>query len=125
MAIILVVDDSPVNRLVCSHILEQAGHQVLQAEDGLAAWQCLQKNEVQLMVSDIAMPELDGFALLERVRADKQLSGLPVILLTAIGEPEEQIAGMAASADSILSKPVSSWELSEEVNRLLPRDSKP
>ena len=119
MATILVVDDSPVNRLVCSHILQQANHQVLLAEDGLEAWQSLQRNEIHLLVSDIAMPEVDGFTLLRRIRANAQMSGLPVILLTGIGEPEEQIAFMADSADGVLSKPVSSWELAEKVNGLL------
>jgi CheY-like chemotaxis protein len=119
MATILVVDDSPVNRLVCSHILQQANHHVLMAEDGLEAWQCLQQNEIQLLVSDIAMPEVDGFTLLRRIRASKRLSELPVILLTSMGEPEDQIASMAENANSILSKPVSSWELAEKVNGLL------
>jgi CheY-like chemotaxis protein len=119
MATILVADDSPVNRLVCSHILQQANHQVLLVEDGLEAWHCLQQNEIHLLVSDIAMPEVDGFTLLRRIRANNQLSSLPVILLTGMGEPEEQIAFMADSADGVLSKPVSSWELAEKVNGLL------
>ncbi len=119
MPTILVVDDSPVNRLVCKHILEQVGHQILTAENGLEAWDSLRQNDIDLLVSDIAMPEVDGFALLRRVRADQQLSELPVILLTGIGEPEEQIASAAENADAILSKPVSSWELTKHVNRLL------
>ena len=56
MATILVVDDEPVNRLICSHILQQADHQVLTAEDGREAWQCLQQNKIDLLVSDIEMP---------------------------------------------------------------------
>ena len=119
MATILVVDDSPVNRLVCQHILQQAGHQILTAENGLEAWHSLQENDIELVVSDIDMPEVDGFALLRQVRAEERMSELPVILLTAIGEPEEQIASMADGAGAILSKPVSSWELTENVNRLL------
>ena len=119
MATILVVDDSPVNRLVCSHILQQADHQVLLAENGVEAWQHLRQNEIQLMLSDIAMPEVDGFTLLRRIRANDRLSELPVILLTAMGEPEEEIAHMASSADGILCKPVSSWELVDMVNSLL------
>ena len=121
MATILVADDSPVNRLVCSHILQQADHQVLLAKDGLEAWHYLQQNDIHLLVSDIAMPEVDGFTLLRRIRANEQLSGLPVILLTGMGEPEERIAHMAHSADGILSKPVSSWQLAEKVGGLLER----
>ena len=74
MAIILVADDSPVNRLVCSHILQEANHQVLTAQDGLEAWLSLQQNEVHLLVSDIAMPEVDGFTLLRRIRANEALT---------------------------------------------------
>jgi CheY-like chemotaxis protein len=119
MATILVVDDSSVNRLVCSHILQQADHQVLMAENGLEAWLTLQQHPVDLLVSDIAMPEVDGFTLLRRIRANSQMSKLPVILLTGIGEPEEQIAQLADNAGCILSKPVSSWELTDRVNALL------
>ena len=119
MATILVVDDSPANRLVCSHILQQANHQVVMAENGLEAWHRLQQNKIHLLVSDIAMPEVDGFTLLRRVRASRQLSEMPVILLTGIGEPEEQIASMADRVDGVLSKPVSSWELADKVNDLL------
>jgi len=119
MATILVADDSPVNRLICSHILQEADHQVLTAEDGLEAWLLLQQDEIDLLVSDIAMPEVDGFTLLRRIRAKNELSDLPVILLTGIGEPEEHLAIMAGSADRIMSKPVSSWELADTVNDLL------
>jgi CheY-like chemotaxis protein len=119
MATILVVDDSSVNRLVCSHILQQADHQVLMAANGLEAWLTLQQHPVDLLVSDIAMPEVDGFTLLRRIRANSQMSKLPVILLTGIGEPEEQIAQLADNAGGILSKPVSSWELTDRVNALL------
>ena len=119
MATILVADDSAVNRLVCTHILHEADHQVLTAEDGLEAWLSLQQNEVHLLVSDIAMPEVDGFTLLRRIRANHELKELPVILLTGIGETEEQLALMAGNANRIMSKPVSSWELADSVNSLL------
>ena len=119
MTTILVADDSPVNRLICSHILQEADYQVLTAEDGLEAWLSLQQNNVDLLVSDIAMPEVDGFTLLRRIRANHELSELPVILLTGIGEPEAQLASMAENANRIMSKPVSSWELANTVTTLL------
>ena len=119
MTTILIADDSPVNRLICSHILQEAEYKVLTAEDGLEAWLSLQQNKVDLLVSDIAMPEVDGFTLLRRIRANHELSELPVILLTGIGEPEAQLASMAENANRIMSKPVSSWELADTVTSLL------
>jgi len=119
MTTILVADDSPVNRLVCTHILKEADYVVLTAADGLEAWLSLQQNKVDLLVSDIAMPEVDGFTLLRRIRANHELCELPVILLTGIGEPEAQLAAMASNADRIMSKPVSSWELANTVTTLL------
>jgi CheY-like chemotaxis protein len=119
MTTVLVADDSPVNLLVCSHILQEADYKVLTAEDGLEAWLSLQQNKVDLLVSDIAMPEVNGFTLLRRIRANHQLSKLPVILLTGIGEPEAQLAFMAGTANRIMSKPVSSWELANTVTTLL------
>lgn len=118
MSRILIADDDSVNRLVCRHILQTAGHDVILTADGLEAWHVLQQEPVDLLLSDIAMPQMDGYALLRKVRADDQLNGLPVIMLTALGDDEATLAGAAAAANLILTKPVSSWQLSDSVRQL-------
>ncbi len=119
MTRILVVDDSPVTRLLCSHVLHEANYQVLTANDGLEAWSSLQHNDIQLLISDVAMPEMDGLTLLKRLRTARELKHIPVILLTGTGEDEQELATMGIDADCIMSKPVSSWELVDVATRLL------
>src|SRR5262249_30411034 len=80
---ILVADDSVTTRALEKTILEAAGYAVEVAPDGEAAWHLLQERGADLLVSDVEMPKVDGFALTERVRASRRFAWLPVILVTA------------------------------------------
>jgi CheY-like chemotaxis protein/DNA-binding PadR family transcriptional regulator len=101
---ILVADDSGASRALSKHLLSAAGYEVEVAEDGAKAWERLQQTDFDVLVSDALMPELDGFELLKRVRASRDLSDLPVILNTVLGDSEEREAALAAGANDYVCK---------------------
>ncbi|MBN2384627.1 response regulator [bacterium] len=101
---ILVVDDSLTSRTLESNILKSAGYRVSVAVDGEEAWQKIQGQTFDLLVSDIKMPGLDGFELTKRLRRDPRFKDLPVILVTKLSRPEDIEAGVAAGADEYVVK---------------------
>ena len=101
---ILVVDDSLTSRTLERNILASAGYDVDVAVDGSEAWTLLAEREYDLLVADVQMPQVDGFELTRRVRADSRLRVLPVILVTALASPEDIARGAAAGADEYLVK---------------------
>lgn len=108
---LLVAEDSLSTRTLMKGILEQEQFTVLVAEDGLQAWQILQREAVDLLVSDVEMPNMDGFALTEAVRNSSRFKSLPVILVTALKTDQDRLRGMQAGADAYLVK--SSFDQSE------------
>jgi len=101
---ILVVDDSVTTRTLEKSILEAAGFAVAVATDGLEALAALRREHVDLVVSDVDMPRLDGFELTRRIKADPKTRDLPVVLVTALDSPEQQEQGLDAGADAYLLK---------------------
>lgn len=101
---VLVVDDSITTRTLEQSVLEAAGYDVVTAVDGAAAWQLLQEERVELVVADVEMPRMDGFALCEAIRASRRLGELPVVLVTALEAPEHRARGLEAGADAYLPK---------------------
>lgn len=101
---ILVADDSITTRSLEKSILEAAGYEVAVAPDGAAAWQMLQERGADLLVSDVEMPRMDGFALTEMVRSSKQFRELPVVLVTARDTDQDKARGIAVGADAYLGK---------------------
>ncbi len=101
---ILVVDDSVTTRTLEKSILEAAGYEVTAVADGVAAWQLLQERGTDLIVSDVDMPRMDGFALTEAVRASKRFRDLPVVLVTARESEADKTRGIAVRADAYLGK---------------------
>ena len=101
---ILVVDDSVTTRTLEKSILEAAGFAVVVATDGLEALAVLRREIVDLVVSDVDMPRLDGFELTRRIKADPKTRDLPIVLVTALDSPEQQEQGLDAGADAYLLK---------------------
>lgn len=101
---VLVVDDSFTTRTLEKNILEAAGFQVLIASDGLEAWHRLQETEVDLVVTDVNMPRMDGFELTAQIRADNRLKNLPVILVTSLDSAEDREKGIKVGADAHIVK---------------------
>jgi two-component system, chemotaxis family, sensor kinase CheA len=107
---ILVADDSITARTLLKSILEAAGYAVRTAVDGAEAFTLLREGEFDLVVSDVDMPRLNGFDLTAKIRADKTLADLPVILVTALESPRDRERGIDVGASAYIVK--SSFEQS-------------
>ncbi len=117
---ILVVEDSITSRMFLKGILEAAGYKVKTTVDGMEAHTVLRTEHFDLVVSDVEMPRLNGFDLTARIRADKKLAELPVVLVTALESNEDRERGVDAGANAYLVK--SSFDqanLIEAIRRLL------
>jgi two-component system chemotaxis sensor kinase CheA len=117
---VLVVDDSITTRTMERNLLEAAGYDVSVAADGLDAWSVLQEREIDLVVSDVDMPRLNGFELTSRIRSDDRLSELPIVLVTALESRDDKERGIKIGANAYVLK--SSFEQSnllEIVGRLI------
>lgn len=104
---ILIADDDEMFRLLVSEVLSAAGYSVSAHENGRYAWEHLQAEGADLAVLDVNMPEMDGFELLSRIRADERSRALPVLLLTIRAEVADQVSGYDCGADDYLPKPFS------------------
>jgi two-component system chemotaxis sensor kinase CheA len=101
---LLLVDDSATIRTLECSILEAAGHEVIVAVDGSNAWQLLQEKGADLVVSDVEMPNMDGFALTQAIRSSKRFRDLPVILLTSLDSAADRARGLESGASAYLVK---------------------
>ena len=119
MPTILVVDDYSVTIRVLSTQLRKGGYDVVTASNGSEALSQLEQQKIDLAIVDIAMPDMDGITLLEQVRSNQQLVGLPIVMLTASVLDDDRLRALKAGASGFLTKPVSSWELLDIVNRQL------
>ncbi len=116
---ILAVDDEPnIVRLIQVN-LERHGYQVETANNGAQALAKIKANRPDLLVSDVMMPEMDGFELLANVRRDPALMDLPVIMLTAKAQDKDVLEGYKTGADMYLTKPFNPQELLSFVKRIL------
>ncbi|MCA9972059.1 MAG: response regulator, partial [Anaerolineales bacterium] len=99
MATILIVDDSATVRRLLGFTLQKHGHTVLSAVHGGDALARLAETAVDLVIADVTMPQLDGIALLQRLRADPRSAALPVVMLTASGESQDRLRAEQAGAN--------------------------
>ncbi len=102
--VILVVDDSITTRTMEKNLLEAEGFQVRVAVDGVEAWTLLKSESFDLVLSDVDMPRMDGFELTARIRADRKLSDLPVVLVTAMESRENKERGIEMGANAYIIK---------------------
>jgi DNA-binding response OmpR family regulator len=115
---ILVVDDDEDIRLLVRELLERAGYEVIEAADGREALKLMYSSPPALVLLDITMPDLDGYQTLERIR---DLSDVPVAMLTARSQELEKVRGLSAGADDYIAKPFGRQELLARVQALLRR----
>lgn len=101
---VLVAEDSITARGLLRNILEAASYQVKTAVDGVEAWALLKLEPFDIVVSDVEMPRMNGFDLTARIRADRQLAELPVVLVTALASREDRERGVDAGANAYLLK---------------------
>ncbi len=107
-ACILVIDDAPVVRHYHRQILEQAGHTVTEAVNGMEALEKLLQAPCDLCLVDVNMPVMDGYAFLHALRATPELSALPVLMISTEAAEIDRIQALAAGANAYLVKPVPS-----------------
>jgi DNA-binding response OmpR family regulator len=115
---VLVVDDEADIRTLLRHLLERAGYTVEEAADGRAGLRAFFASSPDLVILDVTMPELDGWATLERIR---DLSDVPVLMLTARSAELERVRGLTRGADDYVAKPFGRQELLARVQALLRR----
>lgn len=120
---LLLVDDEPGLREAVQAYLSQSGFTVEVATNGQEGWDKLQQDIPDLVITDIMMPEVDGYQLLKQMREDPRLKSIPVVFLTARGMTSDRIQGYQARCDAYISKPFDPDELVAVVENLLARRS--
>jgi DNA-binding response OmpR family regulator len=113
---ILIVEDEPILREIVKDYLLEDGYEVLEADDGKQALALFQEHEVDLIILDIMLPELDGWAVCRRIRKS---SDVPIIMLTARSDEDDTLLGFELGADDYVTKPYSPPILLARAKRLL------
>ena len=118
MITVLVVEDSVIQQRILGYTLRKNGYKVIQAGNGQEALDCLATTPVDVMISDISMPQMNGLDLLKYLRQNKGHEYLPIIMLTASGQDQDRKIAQAAGANYFLTKPVSSTDLITTVKKV-------
>ena len=116
---VVIAEDSRIQAKILQKHLVEAGYLVRVAPNGVAALQMIQAAPPTIIISDIEMPEMDGYELCRRVKSDPQLRRIPVILLSTLSAPEDIIEGLHAGADNYVTKPYQADYLLSRVESLL------
>ncbi len=122
--LILIVEDSPTQAFQLQYLLESHNFSVAVTENGRQALEWLSENKPSIIISDIVMPEVNGFELCEKIKKDARTMDLPVILLTSLSEPDEVIDGLACGADCFINKPYKNDYLIANIHHYL-KEQKP
>jgi CheY-like chemotaxis protein len=118
-ATVLIIDDEIHIRRLTARVLEMAGYHVLEAASGTQALRLIEKTRPDVITCDIAMPGMDGFEVLQALKAQPATAEIPVIMLTAIGEEKNADQATALGAADYITKPFSSTNLIETIKRQL------
>lgn len=116
---IMTVDDSKTILTLLDRTLRQRGFNVIQAEDGIAALERLESEDPHVLITDINMPRLDGFGLIERVRAQSRFEGLPILVLTTEATPEKRERARSGGATGWIIKPFDADRLEAAIRRVV------
>ena len=115
---ILVIDDHPVNLRLATQVLLSEGHTVIQTEDAEQALALLQTCMPDLVLTDIALPGMDGLELTRRLKADPRYRHLPVVALTASAMKGDEGRVLAAGCDAYIAKPLDTRTLAAQITRI-------
>ena len=116
---ILIADDKPSSRELVRTMLEHCGYEVIEAADGAEAVEKARGSQPQLILLDLQMPELDGFGVIERLRAEACFADTPIVALTASAMHSDGAKVLAAGFSGYITKPIRLAQLRSEVARLL------
>jgi two-component system chemotaxis response regulator CheY len=117
--VILVADDSPTIRKFVSFALTMKGFEIISACDGMEALEKIPNEKVDLIITDLNMPNVDGFELIKTVRSNEEFKNIPIIILSSLGGSEEIEKGMSYGANSYLVKPFDPKRILYEVSKYL------
>ena len=120
--LILVVEDSQVDRLRLVKLLEGAGYRVCTAANGLEAIALVQQQAPALILMDVNMPQMDGFAATRALRGGEHTKSIPVVLVTAKDQKADKAWGQMLGAKGYITKPFADEVLLQQVRALLPQD---
>jgi CheY-like chemotaxis protein len=115
MALIVLMEDDAATRTLVASVLKKDGHEVLTVENGRQGLALVEERRPDLVISDVQMPEMNGFEMLATLRQKQALAGTPVILLTSLQERAHVRIGMTSGADDYITKPFRAGELREAV----------
>ena len=116
----LVVDDFATMRKVLRNLLKQSGYEnVVEAENGVSALQIIKTQKIDFIISDWHMPSMTGLDLLKSVRADKEVSDTPFLMITAETVPDSIMSALKAGASSYIVKPFTAEVLNERIAKIM------
>lgn len=116
---LLVVDDTAAGRITVEAALAREGHEIMMAESGAECLRIAASRAPDLILLDVMMPGMDGFEVCRRIRQDRNLSGIPVVMVTALHDSESMSRGIEAGADDFIGKPFNKWEMRARVASLI------
>ena len=117
---ILVVEDQPDNRQIIRDLLSSVGYELIEAEDGAAGVRLAASERPDLILMDIQLPVLDGYEATRRIKADPELSSIPIIVVTSYALSGDDAKARAAGCDAYVAKPFSPRQLLATVRQFLP-----
>ena len=118
---VLIVDDFATMRRIVRNILRQIGlANVVEADDGTTAWDILNREKIDFIVSDWNMPKMPGIDLLRKVRASEQFANLPFLMVTAEAQQENIIEAVQAKVSNYIVKPFTADTLKQKIDKIFP-----
>lgn len=116
---ILVVDDFSTMRRIVKNILKQLGFtNVVDADDGTTAWEILNKDKIDFIISDWNMPKMSGIELLRKVRASEEFSDIPFLMVTAEGQQENVFEAVQAGVSNYIVKPFTPETFEQKIKKI-------
>jgi len=116
---ILVVDDDKTTRKMISLILKSKGYEVVTAENGIEALQKLGLERINLILTDMNMPYMDGIEFIKQVRANPDISNIPIVMITTEADEDEKRRAFEAGVDDYLVKPTNAEQISESIKKIV------
>jgi adenylate cyclase len=117
--LVLAVDDEPANLALLRKLITKLGYRLVEASNGQEALKAIAEHQPDVILLDVVMPDLNGFEVCRRIRAQPQFSGLPILLLTSLTATEDKAVGLEAGANDFLAKPFEEVELIARLRSLL------
>ncbi|EGY25485.1 response regulator [Desulfovibrio sp. A2] len=118
---VLVVDDFSTMRRIIKNILRQLGFtNVVEADDGTTAWEVLNKDRIDFVISDWNMPKMTGIELLRKVRASEEFADMPFLMVTAEAQQENVIEAVQARVSNYIVKPFTAETMKQKIDKIFP-----